>query len=67
MIITKKKKGAKDYFYLKHSFRKNGKTVTKEKYLGAKVPKNINEIILNFRKQLNDDLNNKLKNHPFYS
>ena len=61
MIITKKKKGAKDYLYLRHSFRKNGKTITKEKYLGAKVPKNINEIILNFRKQLNEDLNKKLE------
>jgi len=61
MIITKKKKGAKGYFYLRHSFRKNGKTITKEKYLGAKVPKNINEIILNFRKQLNEDLNKKLE------
>ena len=61
MIITKKKKGAKGYFYLRHSFRKNGKTITKEKYLGAKVPKNINEIIINFRKQLNEDLNKKLE------
>ena len=61
MIITKKKKGAKDYLYLRHSFRKNGKTITKEKYLGAKVPKNINEIIINFRKQLNEDLNKKLE------
>ena len=51
----------KEYFYLRHSFRKNGKTITKEKYLGAKVPKNINEIIINFRKQLNEDLNKKLE------
>ena len=61
MIITKKKKGKREYFYLRHSFRKNGKTVTKEKYLGLEVPKNINEIIFNFKKQLNEDLNKKLE------
>ena len=32
------------YYYLKHSFRKDGKVVTKEKYLGKKIPKNIEEI-----------------------
>ena len=61
MIITKKKKGMKEYFYLRHSFRKNGKTITKERYLGVEVPKNINDIIFNFRNQLNEDLNKKLE------
>ena len=51
----------KEYFYLRHSFRKNGKTITKERYLGVEVPKNINDIIFNFRNQLNEDLNKKLE------
>ncbi len=35
------KKG--DYYYLKHSFRKGGKVVTREKYLGREFPENIEE------------------------
>ena len=34
----------KDYYYLAHSFRKQGKVVHREKYLGKKIPKNIEEI-----------------------
>lgn len=44
MRIIKRQKGKKSYYYLQHSFRKNGKVVTKEKYLGKKIPKNIEEI-----------------------
>jgi len=33
-----------DYFYLKHSFRKDGKVITIDKYLGKKVPKDIEKI-----------------------
>jgi Fic family protein len=40
----KRKKGKTEYFYLQHSFRKDGKVVTKELYLGKKIPDNINEI-----------------------
>lgn len=36
------KKGS--YYYLKHSFRKAGKVVTREKYLGKAIPKNIEEL-----------------------
>lgn len=32
------------YYYLKHSFRKDSKVITREKYLGREVPKNIEEI-----------------------
>lgn len=32
------------YYYLKHSFRKDGKVITREKYLGREIPKNIQEI-----------------------
>jgi len=34
----------KVYYYLQHSFRKEGKTITREKYLGKEIPKNIEEI-----------------------
>tara|TARA_Y100000310_G_scaffold341490_1_gene440798 strand:+ start:1358 stop:2203 length:846 start_codon:yes stop_codon:yes gene_type:complete len=44
MKITKKK----NYYYLKHSFRKQGKVVTKERYLGKDIPKNIEDIKENF-------------------
>lgn len=44
MRILKRKKGREEYYYLQHSFRKEGKVVTKEKYLGKSVPKNIEEI-----------------------
>ena len=32
------------YYYLKHSFREDGRVVTKEKYLGKEVPKNVTGI-----------------------
>lgn len=39
------------YYYLKHSFRKNGKVMTREKYLGKEVPKNIEEIKQELQKE----------------
>jgi len=36
-----KKKG---YYYLQHSFRKDGKVITREIYLGGKIPENLEEI-----------------------
>lgn len=44
MRIIKRMKGKTEYFYLQHSFRKDGKVVTKELYLGKNVPENIEEI-----------------------
>ena len=61
MRILKRKKGAKEYYYLQHSFRKVGKVISKEKYLGFEIPKNIEEIKNNFRKELAQDLNKKLE------
>ena len=37
------KKG--DYFYLQHSFRQDGKVVTREKYLGKEVPENVKKAV----------------------
>jgi len=44
MRIIKREKGKTKYFYLQHSFIKNGKVVTKELYLGKNIPDNIEEI-----------------------
>src|SRR3989344_551069 len=32
------------YYYLKHSYREEEKVITKEKYIGKTIPKNIEEI-----------------------
>lgn len=42
--IRKKTIGEKSYFYLEHSFRKNGKVGKKELYLGKEIPKNVEKI-----------------------
>ena len=42
--IIKRKKGKTEYLYLQHSFRKDGKVVTREIYLGRKIPDNIDEM-----------------------
>ncbi len=52
MRVIKRKKGKKEYFYLQHSIRKKNKVVTKEKYLGTDIPKNISEIISNFTRKI---------------
>lgn len=44
MRIIKRKKGQAQYFYIQHSYRKEGKVTTKELYLGKKIPDNIEEI-----------------------
>jgi len=51
----------RNFFYLRHSFRKKGKTVTRELYLGKKIPENIEELkdIL-LRKCLQEDVFLKL-------
>ena len=61
MNIVTKKKGNKKYFYLKHSFRKVNKIITREKYLGTEIPKNINEIISDFKKEFQNDINKRLE------
>ncbi len=44
MEIIKRKKGNNEYYYLKHSFRRGKKVITKEKYLGKSVPKDIEKL-----------------------
>ncbi len=61
MRIITKKKGNKEYYYLQHSFRKGKKVITREKYVGLKIPKNIDEIKGEFSKELKKDLYKKLE------
>ena len=61
MKLSARKKGNKKYFYLKHSFRKGSKIITKEKYLGAEIPINIEEIKLKFGEEFQKDISKKLE------
>ena len=61
MKLVKKKKGNKEYYYLRHSFRKDGKVLTKEKYIGGSIPENMEEIKSDFFDELGLNLNEKLK------
>ncbi len=61
MRIIKRKKGTKEYLYLQHSYRKDKKVVTKEKYLGQESPRNIEEIKRLFLKELKQNLDKKLE------
>jgi len=61
MRIVKRKKGNETFLYLQHSFRKEEKVITKEKYLGKKIPENISKIkaeLIEFEKK---ELYEKLK------
>ena len=42
--IKKKIIDKKTYYYIEHSYRKNGQVLKKEKYLGTKIPKNIDKL-----------------------
>lgn len=44
MRVLRRKRAGRFYHYLQHSFRKRGKVVTKEKYLGKNVSQDIDEI-----------------------
>ncbi len=60
MRVFKRKKGNKLYFYLQYSFRRKNKVITKEIYLGKKIPKNIEEIKLNLVKEYKKEIYQKL-------
>lgn len=57
MQVVKKGK----YYYLKHSFREDGKVVSKEKYLGLKIPKNIDTIKQELERESKKSLYRKLE------
>ncbi|MBW2981662.1 Fic family protein, partial [Candidatus Woesearchaeota archaeon] len=56
MEIVKKK----NYYYLKHSYRRGGKIITKERYLGKSIPKNIEKIKSDFLRETKKELYTKL-------
>jgi len=61
MRLIKRKKGKAQYFYLQHSFRKDGKVVTRELYLGKKVPSNLEEIKAKLMLEAKEALAEKLE------
>ncbi len=50
--IRKKTIDNKEYYYLEHSFRKNGTIKKRELYLGIEIPKNIEDIKKNFTEEI---------------
>ncbi len=60
MKIIKKKVRNKEYYYLKHSFRIDGRIINKEEYLGNQIPKNIGERVYKFNKKNSLSLEKKL-------
>ena len=54
--IKKKIISNKTYHYLQHTYRFNGKVCYKERYLGEKIPKNIDKIKKDFLEDLYHDL-----------
>ncbi|MCX6815614.1 MAG: Fic family protein [Candidatus Aenigmarchaeota archaeon] len=61
MRILKRRKGNKSYFYLQHSFRKNGIVTTKEMYLGEEIPKDIEKIKQEIVKEEKNYINENLE------
>ena len=67
--IRKKAVGGNSYFYLEHSFRKNGKVEKRELYLGKEIPKNVEKIKREFLSEIYNKkwLNNLNKIKDNYS
>lgn len=61
MRVVKRKKGKRSYFYLQYSFRDKGKVITKEKYLGLKVPANVEKIKGGIEKEMRNRTYAKLE------
>ena len=61
MRTIKRRKGNSEYFYLQHSFRKDGKVITKELYLGKKIPENIEEIKAKLMHEPHEAMSEKLE------
>ncbi len=60
MRIISRKKGKNAYFYIQYSFRKDGKVATKERYLGTKIPKNVQKMMATLKQELTVDAYKKL-------
>ncbi len=46
--IKRKRGGGKTYYYLRHTYRSNGRVLAKERYIGSKMPKNADEMKKDF-------------------
>ncbi|MBS3095306.1 Fic family protein [Candidatus Woesearchaeota archaeon] len=60
MKLRKRYVRNKVYYYIEHSLRENGKITKKERYLGTSIPKNIEEIKKEFKKEIEIKLFEKL-------
>jgi len=57
MVSLKKKIiNKKTYYYIEHSYRKNGEILKKEKYIGTKIPKNIDKLKDDLLLEIYDEL-----------
>ncbi len=61
MRIVKRQKGSKFYFYIQYSFREGGRVITRERYLGAEVPKDVENIEKEMKKEQEKRVSSKLK------
>ncbi len=61
MRILIRKKGNREYYYLQHSFRLKGKVITREKYLGKTLPKDIDKIKRDYKREIQPELYNRLE------
>lgn len=61
MRVIKRRKGRKFYFYLQYSFRENGKVITRERYLGLGLSKNIDKIKEEIEKEQRSRIYSKLE------
>lgn len=61
MRVITRKKGRNSYYYLQHSFRKGRKVFTKEKYLGKKIPKDIENIKEKLEKEYKTEIYEKFE------
>lgn len=61
MRIIKKRRGKNTYFYLQHSIRKGSKVITREKYLGKEIPKNLELIKQRLEQNYKKDLYERLE------
>ncbi len=57
MRIVKRKK----YYYLQHSYRENGRVKTSEKYLGEKIPENVEKLKQELQQNQKEALYKKLE------
>jgi Fic family protein len=61
MRIIRRLKGRETYLYLQHSYRRDGKVITRERYLGKAIPANIEEIKSKLFQDAQDSLKSKLE------